>query len=202
MPLRIEQQSFSMWPISLVVALSVGAMVLLQAAPADLQDALRYDRDAIRAGEWYRLVSGHFVHLGWSHLALNLAGLVLGTWLFGADRSPAWWIGATLAAALACGLGLLAFHPEVRWCVGLSGVLHGLMVVGFGGWALAGDRWALVLLVIVVGKMTWEQLGGDMPWEAALAGGRVITAAHVWGAAGGAAWLAGDTALRLARRRV
>jgi rhomboid family GlyGly-CTERM serine protease len=202
MPLRIEQQSFSLWPISTVVAVSMGVMTVLQALPTEWQHVLRYDRDAILAGDHYRLVSGHFVHLGWSHLSLNLAGLGLGTWLFGADRSPAWWLGATLAAALACGFGLLLWSPDVRWCVGLSGVLHGLMIVGFGGWALAGDRWALVLLAVVVGKLTWEQFGGDMPWEAALAGGRVITEAHVWGALGGAAWLASDTVLRVARRRV
>lgn len=202
MLLRIEQQSFSLRPISAVVAISMVLMATFQAFPVEWQHALRYDRAAILGGEYYRLVSGHFVHLGWSHLALNLAGLGLGTWLFGADRSPGWWLGATLVAALACGLGLLVWSPGVRWCVGLSGVLHGLMVVGFGGWALAGDRWALVLLAVVVGKMTWEQLGGDMPWEAALAGGRVITDAHVWGAVGGAAWLAVDTALRLARRRL
>lgn len=186
----------------MVVAVSMAVMALAQGLPLDWQHALRYDRHAILAGDYYRLVSGHFVHLGWSHLALNLAGLGLGTWLFGADRSPAWWLGATFVSALACGLGLLLWSPEVRWCVGLSGVLHGLMVVGFGGWALAGDRWALALLAVVVGKMTWEQFGGDMPWEAALAGGRVITDAHVWGAVGGAAWLAADTALRLARRRL
>lgn len=202
MALRIEQQRFSLVPISGVVGISVLVMAVLQALPGSWQDTLRYDRGAILAGEYYRLLSGHFVHLGWSHFALNMAGLVLGTWLFGADRSPAWWIGATVVAAAACGLGLLAWSPAVGWCVGLSGVLHGLMIVGFGGWALAGDRWALVLLAVVVGKMTWEQVGGTMPWEAAMSGGRVVTDAHVWGAVGGAAWLAVDTAGRLLRPRV
>lgn len=167
-------------------------MTALQAMPVAWQHALRYDRGAIEAGQWWRLLSAHFIHLNWSHLVLNLAGLGLGTWLFGADRSPGRWMLATFLAAAGCGLGLYWFTPSVGWCVGLSGVLHGLMVVGFGGWVLAGDRWAALLLAVVVGKMAWEQLGGTMPWTGSMVGGTVITAAHLWGAVGGAAYLAGE----------
>ena len=202
MALPSDRDGFSLVPIGTVVAASMVVMAALQALPEPLQATIRYDRDAVAAGQWWRLVSGHFIHLGWSHLALNLAGLGLGTWLFGADRSPRQWLLATLVSAVACGLGLYWFAPSVRWCVGLSGVLHGLMVVGFGGWFLAGERWALVLLAVVLGKMTWEQLGGDMPWAAAMAGGKVITAAHVWGAVGGAAYLASAHAWRWYRARV
>ncbi|MBM4196448.1 MAG: rhombosortase [Gammaproteobacteria bacterium] len=200
MSLPIELQRFSLRPIASIVAAFVLVMTVLQALPEPLQDLLRYDREAILAGEMYRLVTGHFVHLGWQHYALNMAGLVLGTWLFGPDRHPLEWTLAGILLALACGSGLLAFSPDVLWCVGLSGVLHGFMILGFGGWALAGDRLALALLVIVIVKMTWEQLGGAMPWEAALSGGRVVTDAHVWGAAGGGIFLAVASALRLRQR--
>jgi rhomboid family GlyGly-CTERM serine protease len=169
-------------------------MSLFQAMPVAWQHALRYDRDAIGTGEVWRLVTGHFVHLGWGHLVLNVAGLVLGTWLFAADRSPTQWLLATLASALACGGGLWLFTPEVLWCVGLSGVLHGLMVVGFGGWAVTGDRWAVALLAVVVAKLAWEQAGGWMPWEATISGGSVVTDAHLWGALGGCAYLLAEQA--------
>jgi rhomboid family GlyGly-CTERM serine protease len=202
MALATDQERYSLGPIAAVAALSMVVMTVLQALPVPWQHAIRYDRQAIAAGQWWRLVSAHFIHLGWSHLALNLAGLALGTWLFGADRSPRRWLVATAVSAAACGLGLYWFSPSVGWCVGLSGVLHGLMVVGFGGWVLAGERWAIVLLGIVIGKMAWEQLGGDMPWAAAMAGGRVITAAHVWGAAGGALYLAGEAVWRRGHARV
>ena len=187
-------------PIYLIVAASIVTMAILQAAPEAWQEALRYDRDAIGAGQFWRLITGHFVHLGWKHFVLNMAGLVLGTWLFAVDRSPRAWLIATFASALGCGVGLWLFSPEVRWCVGLSGVLHGLMIVGFGGWMLAGDRWAALLLAVVLGKLAWEQTGGQMPWEEAMAGGTVITDAHVWGAVGGLVYLAGETLLRRTRR--
>jgi rhomboid family GlyGly-CTERM serine protease len=186
----------------MVVAFSMLAMAVIQALPQPWQDTLRYDRAGIAAGEVWRIVTGHFVHLGWSHFALNMAGLGLGTWLFGADRSPRQWLIATLVSAMASGAGLWWFSPSIEWCVGLSGVLHGLMVVGFGGWVLAGERWAWAFLAVVIGKLTWEQLGGDMPWANVLAGGRVVTDAHLWGAAGGVAFLAVEAAWRHLRGRV
>jgi rhomboid family GlyGly-CTERM serine protease len=152
--LRIDMKRFSSEPIYLVVAFSMVVMALLQAAPDTWQNALRYDRQAVAAGEIWRVLSGNFVHLGWRHLGLNLLGLGLGTWLFAPDRPAGQWLVATLVAALAVNLGLFWFTPGVRWCVGLSGVLHGLMIVGFGGWALQGERYAWGLLAVVVAKMT------------------------------------------------
>ncbi len=202
MALEADHIRYSLRPIGYIVAFSTLLMGALQAAPEVWQHAIRYDRTAVGQGELWRIVSGNFVHLGWSHLALNIAGLWLGTWLFGSDKSPRYWLAATLAAAVATGTGLWLFSTSVMWCVGLSGVLHGLMIVGFGGWALAGEKSALWLLAVVVGKMTWEQWGGDMPWVAAMAGGRVITDAHVWGALGGGVFLAANATWMAWKARV
>lgn len=189
-------------PIVTVVVVAMLLMAVLQVLPETMRLALRYERDALSGGEAWRLLSGHFVHLGWRHLALNVAGLALGTWLFGPDRSAIAWVTATLVAALACSGGLWWFSPKVGWCVGLSGVLHGLMVVGFGGWIMAGDRSAWLFLLAVVGKLGWEQGGGDMPWADTLAGGRVVTAAHLWGAVGGGLFLATERLWQAVRPRV
>lgn len=187
--LYIEKPIFPLIPIGGIVALAVVFMVALQAMPAEWRMLLRYDRSAVAAGEFWRLVSGNFVHLSWTHLTLNLAGLVLGTWLFGADHRPAQWVLAAMIAAVAVNTGLFFLTPSVPWCVGLSGLLHGLMIVGFGGWMLQGDRLAGWLLAVVLAKLMWEQLGGEMPWTEKLAGGVVVTDAHLWGAVGGALYL-------------
>ena len=42
-----------------------------------LDDTLRFDRSAIDAGAWWLLLTGNFVHLGSSHLWMNMAGLAL-----------------------------------------------------------------------------------------------------------------------------
>jgi len=59
-------------PLSIVListALALGGQTVTE--------ALRYQRGAILDGQWWRLISGNLVHLGWSHLLLNLAGLIL-----------------------------------------------------------------------------------------------------------------------------
>lgn len=189
MPLAAHQKSWSLLPIATIVGLFMLLMVAAQALAPSWQLLIRYEREAIAAGQWWRLLSGHFLHLDWEHLFLNLAGLALGTWLFGRDHSPRYWLLAGLVTAAGCGLGLYCFVPSVHWYVGLSGMLHGFMIIGFGGWLLAGDRWGAVLLLLVIGKMLWEQLGGEMPWADPLAGGQVVTAAHAWGAVAGACYL-------------
>lgn len=202
MTLATDRNAFSIVPISLVAAAAIALMAALQALPEELRHELRYDRYAVGSGQPWRLLTGHFVHLGWNHLALNAAGLALGTWVFGADRTPGQWLLATAMSTVSCGLGLWWLSPEVGWCVGLSGVLHGLMVVGFGGWIIAGERSAWLLLGLVIAKLGWEQLGGNMPWDEALVGGRVIEDAHLWGALGGAAFLLGEAGWRWIRPRL
>lgn len=196
MPRTTHSVAYPLLPISIIVGVAMLAMAGLQALPEAWRILLRYDRQAVAQGQVWRLLTAHFVHLGWSHLALNLAGLGLGTWLFGADRSPKRWLIATLVSAIVCGSGLWLLSPGVGWCVGLSGVLHGLMIVGFGSWIISGDRWAWALLGAVLLKLGWEQFGGTMPWSEAMSGGSVITDAHLWGALGGGLFLAGEALWR------
>lgn len=166
-------------------ALSVIALLLaLLGKRATL--ALRYQRDAIFAGEWWRIVTGNLVHLGWSHLAMNIAGLALIWALFRARLSMAAWWTVTAAGALAVGLGLLWFMPGLNWYVGLSGVLHALFAAGALASLRDGDKWDWLLLGAFVAKVGWEQIFGALPGSAETAGGPVIVDAHFYGTIAGA----------------
>lgn len=160
-------------------------MLLVQLLPQAWQDQLRYERAAVAAGQVWRLATANLVHLGWSHFALNLAGLGLIAWIFGPDRSAWRWALALLLSGLATSLGVYLFSPEIHWMVGLSGALHGLFVCGAVGWLAAGDRFGWLLLAGVTAKLAFEQLVGEVPLTAAIVGGSVVTDAHLWGAAGG-----------------
>jgi rhomboid family GlyGly-CTERM serine protease len=83
-------------------------------------------------------------------------------------------------------LGLWFFDPDLDWYVGLSGVLHGILIAGAFVGMRRGSVEAAALGVLVVGKIIWEQLSGPLPGSASLAGGSVVVNAHLYGAIAGA----------------
>lgn len=174
----LRQRLQHWWPPLVLVALSITFQGL------GWMESLRYER-ALLGSEPWRLVSGHLIHLGWNHLLLNLAGLLLIWGLFGQAMRPWVWGAAVVACALTVSGGLYLRDPTLDWYVGLSGVLHGLLLLG----ALAALRrerpMALLLLAMVVAKLLWEQLGGASSATAELVGGAVIVNAHLYGALGG-----------------
>jgi rhomboid family GlyGly-CTERM serine protease len=167
------------------------AIIMVGLAGQDASVWLRYDRQAILAGQIWRLFTGHLVHLGWPHLLVNLAGLALVWALVGSALSNGRWVATSLACALAVGLSLLVLSPTVARYVGLSGVLHGLMAAGALVQLRAGVQRAGWILGVLALKLAWEQMAGPLPGSAATAGGRIIVDAHLYGALAGllAAWL-------------
>ncbi len=156
----------------------------------ELHALLRYDRDAILSGAFWRLFTGHFMHLGWSHLSLNLAGLLLVWLLFGALQSWKQWLLHWVFSALSVAFGLLWFNPELIWYVGLSGVLHGLFVAGVLTEVRYRKPLAVPVLLVFIAKLIWEQLYGPLPGSEQSAGGPVVVDAHLYGAVGGLiSWL-------------
>jgi rhomboid family GlyGly-CTERM serine protease len=139
---------------------------------------LRYDRSAIAAGGWWRLLTAHIVHLDVHHLVLNELGLVLMWSLFAQDYDAVEWCAIVLAGALAISSGLWWLSPRVGWYVGASGVLHTVMAAGAarhfaqGAW----DRWILVLGLCA--KLAWEHWGGS-------SSPLIVADAHLYGAASG-----------------
>jgi len=146
---------------------------------------LKYDRLAIQSGEVWRLLSGHFAHLGWPHLLLNLAGLALVWALVGARLSATFWLGVVLFSVTFISAAFWFLDENLIWYVGLSGLLHGLLVTG----AVAGLRRSpgesIVIFVLVFGKVAYEQFAGPMPGSEIASGGPVVIDAHLYGAISG-----------------
>lgn len=149
--------------------------------------ALRYERFAIvDNAEWWRLLTGHFVHLGWPHLFLNLGGCTLVWLLFRKDYGQWQWLIILLASVMAMDVGFLWLKPSLDWYVGLSGLLHGLFAAGLISWLREGGWEPAVMLAIFGAKIVWEQYAGPLPFTAESAGGPVVVDAHMYGAIGGA----------------
>lgn len=168
--------------------LPVGIVVLsiLIAAGGDpARELLRYDRASIEAGEVWRLLSGHFAHLGLTHLALNLVGLILVWALVGSRLSGTGWIAITAFIVAFISGSFWFLDKHLTWYVGLSGLLHGLLISG----ACVGlRRWpgeSITMLVLVFGKIIYEQVAGPLPGSEMTSGGPVVVNAHLYGAVAG-----------------
>lgn len=182
------------WQVPLVIA-AASALVALLGGAGRLW--LRWDREAIADGELWRLVTGHFVHLNPGHLVLNLAGLAL-VWVLvgGGYRALAWWLVIAFSVAV-MDAGFWFLDPGLSWYVGLSGLLHGLLLAGTVDRLRDAPIESAVLGLLVIGKLAWEQYAGPLPGSEASAGGSVVVNAHLYGAIAGT--LAGAASLVIRR---
>lgn len=163
--------------------LAIAALVLLLALGGEAaRTALRFDHAAIAGGAVWRLLTGNFVHLGWAHVALNLAGLGLLV-LLCPDRL-AWLVWLRRLVLVGTGMGAcLYFLVDVGWYVGFSGVLHGLFLLGLGRQVVVERDWiAAASLAVLLGKVVWEMATGVPVSDEKMIGGRVLVESHLYGA--------------------
>ena len=187
-------KSHQCWALAAVVS---GIAILLQAGGDPVREALAYTRAGVASGELWRLLSNHFVHLGWTHMWLNLAGLALVSWLVGRAYDWLRWLIVGLVTIVTIDAGFWFLYPSLGWYVGLSGLLHGLLVAGLYSGIRERDKESIVLLCFVLAKLAWEQFsGGPLPGSEATSGGTVIVDAHLYGTVGGV--LAGGLLMRRA----
>jgi rhomboid family GlyGly-CTERM serine protease len=156
--------------------------------------ALRYERVAIGHGEWWRLVSAHWVHLDARHLLLDSAGLVLLWCLYARELRPGQWLLVLACATLAVDAGLWWGDPGLAWYLGISGLLHGAWAAGAMAQWLRGERRGALMLALLAFKLLLERRAGASLVSAALP---VVPLAHVFGALGG---LVAVAALALRRK--
>ncbi len=169
----------------LLALVLTGLCLALQAGGESAQELFQFQREGLAQGQLWRLFTGHFIHLGWPHALMNLAALGLLVYLLADGLEAASLLGLIVASSLAVDAGLWFLQPELEWYVGLSGVLHGL----FAGllllqWFCRRERYLWLILLLSV-KLGWEGMTGPLPMTADLAGGPVVTVAHLYGALGG-----------------
>ncbi|WP_286222514.1 rhombosortase [Marinobacter apostichopi] len=159
--------------------------IVVWASGSEIAGAFQYQRDALIEGQYWRLLTGHWVHLGWQHLTINLGGLAVIWLLFGdaLNGIKAWVMTAGIALfTSAC---LLFGQPEIQWYVGLSGLLHGLLAAGALLSLRAIPVASSLALVLLVGKLSVELAGGGSNQMEAIIGGPILIEAHLFGALGG-----------------
>ena len=165
-----------------VLLLVAAAAIVITYGGSVYSEALQYERDAIFAGQVWRLLTAPLVHLTWSHALMNVGALIIIWGLFGTVFSSRAWVYITLGCTLGISAGLLILNPGISWYVGLSGVLHGYFTAGAIAERQIYKRTSMVMLLLVCGKLLWEQIIGPLPGSAEAAGGKVIVDTHLYGA--------------------
>lgn len=150
-----------------------------------LADSLIYNRELVEQGEYWRLISSHFLHTNGNHFMLNAAAVALLWALHGQYYTHKNYLGTFLASALVCGLGIHWFALNISLYVGLSGVLHGFFVWGALMDIKHKEKTGYLLLIGVILKIAHEQIYGASADVESFIESSVATDAHLYGAVGG-----------------
>jgi rhomboid family GlyGly-CTERM serine protease len=173
------------WPHSLGPLLVIAISAMLYIAEPTSSLWLAFDRDAIEQGQWWRLLTGNFLHTNVNHLLLNLAAVVLLWSLHGEYYRTGHYAVMLVLLSLGVSVGIYAFEPKMQWYVGLSGILHGVFVWGAYQDIRQGLTSGWLLMIGVWVKILNEQLFGPSVGIAQLIQASVAIDAHLFGAFGG-----------------
>jgi rhomboid family GlyGly-CTERM serine protease len=197
-------QTWKHWPhlhlrcwhrVGVTLTLSLAASVIALVPSA--QHQLEFDRYAAAAGQWWRVMTGHFVHCNGEHLFWDLGVfLVLGglcEW-----RGRRRYLRVLLAAGLVIPLAIWGFLPDLPRYRGLSGLdtaLFTLLPVDLlrERWR-EGDRYfaaaTILLLIGLAAKLSFEFATGSTLFVSASSPDyEPVPLAHLTGAAIGLAAL-------------
>lgn len=164
------------------LALFVVLVFILGLSAQTVNPWLAWNRYAINDFELWRIVTGHLVHTNLWHTFINLSVLTAAMFLFGKSFRPLIWLLLFLALCILDSLGLYLFSPWLANYVGLSGVLYGILAIGFLKNFYSNPILNGLVLVFITGKIIYEQLPGfDVDYLRTQIDAAVIVDAHLYG---------------------
>lgn len=172
---------------SIYLSISLAAVMLIFSAFQNTTfPALALERNQVFSGEYWRLLTGNFVHFGWAHTLMNLAAFLLCSVAMLDKLSIAKYCGLLVWCCLMVGGGIFHLNHEYGTYAGLSGAIHGLMVAGL----LISKQHPLWIRVIALGllvaKLVQEQSPGYTATDLqTLIPAPVAVDAHLYGAIAG-----------------
>ncbi|WP_448567508.1 rhombosortase [Thalassotalea ganghwensis] len=170
-------------PIHLLGPLTLIALsIVLSFLNFNIESSLAYQSFAVEQGQIWRIITGHLLHTNEFHLLLNIVAVVLLWSLHGQYFTLLSYIIVLFVLALGTSFGLYISSPTMDTYVGLSGILHGLFILGAIEDIKAQEKTGYLLLLGVVVKLVHEQFYGASSDIEALIGANVAIDAHLYGA--------------------
>jgi len=158
MPMTRQSTAGPLPWLSLTLA---GLMAVLFAALGPAPEAWVYDRAAIIHGEWWRLLSGHWVHSDGGHLIWNLGALLVLGWII-ETRNRVMLFTGLLTGTFGVNLMLWLTLPELARYCGMSGVLNTLLLFAFAAlWCVATAPVLTVIGTLSFAKILVEISAGQ-----------------------------------------
>ncbi|HUS35103.1 MAG TPA: rhombosortase [Verrucomicrobiae bacterium] len=169
-----------------VITLTIIAGALLIAGAPALQELLVYDREKILGGEFWRLSTGHFVHLSREHLVWDVAAFaMIGASIEGKEIRRFGLL--CLIAPWLISICSLVLEPQMNRYAGLSALAMAALV--FFALRQNSRSVAGTVLALAAAKITFELAAGASIFiEAASPEIRVASLSHLVGALVGAAF--------------
>ena len=179
------------WTLAMCLAMLLFNLGLFAGSPnwaGRLVTALQYDRTAVLNGEVWRIITGNMVHWSPEHFALDVSVFLVVGFLFEPmiHRAYPWLI---FASALAVGVAVFLFQPELTVYRGLSGVDSGQFAAALGIECLVACRekrrwlWAAPATAIFLAKIVYECTSGRLFFDTESLGsiGLPVPMAHAAG---------------------
>ncbi|MCL4409842.1 rhombosortase [Aliidiomarina haloalkalitolerans] len=143
---------------------------------------LTLSENSLLAQPW-RIFTTHLVHLNIQHLAMNLVALLLLAIIFRQQVQGRLLVNVMVISALFATIVPIAVSQEYLF-VGLSGVLHGVVVFAGVTMTKQGNKIGFIVLAAVVVKLIFDMTlnSGYQDWL----GAEVAYLCHLGGAIGGA----------------
>ncbi|MFC0117392.1 rhombosortase [Pseudoalteromonas xiamenensis] len=150
-----------------------------------LNGIFEFDRAAIESGQYWQLFTSQFTHSNLAHLLLNALGVVFIWSLHGEYTNAQRYLFNIILLSIVTGTAIYLLSPSIHYYTGLSGVLHGVIIWGTLKDIKLGRKDGWLLLIGVIGKLSWEQIHGASDSIASLIESSVATDAHLFGAVAG-----------------
>ena len=157
--------------------------------PESYRQTLYLHLELAKHGEYWRFITGHFVHASWLHCISNIAGLFLLFSLFQPAKNKDNWLLATIMILAVVSLGLTFTSESLKWYIGFSGILTGLFAYiclrTFPDNAVLSASFLLIVTTYVTNQVVFN---GELIQAKVFQDISTSSYAHLFGLVGGLAY--------------